>query len=77
MNFNKTIGGIVFKKIASMSKEKKLGMHEMSSLRGSTSGSLCGEYCPDSNVIGGFCCKRGYAYGFGTYYLNYFPEAGE
>lgn len=67
----------MFKKIASICKEKKLGVHEMSALRGSTSGSLCGSYCPSSSSTVGLCCQGGYAYGFGTYYLNYFPEAGE
>jgi hypothetical protein len=66
----------VFKKIASISKEKKLVKHEMSALRGSTSGSYCGNYCPDSNTTGGHCCRCGYAAGFGSYYLCYFPEAG-
>ena len=73
MNFNKTIGGIVFKKIASISKEKKLVKHEMSALRGSS--SKCGGYCPDTVGTGGMCCQGGYAHGFGTYYLVYFPEA--
>ena len=63
----------MFKKIASMSKEKKLVMHEMSALRGSM--SKCGTYCPDTVASDGMCCQGGYAYGFGTYYLNYFPEA--
>jgi hypothetical protein len=72
MNFYKILGGIVFKKIASISKEKKLVKHEMSALKGSA--SKCGTYCPDSNKTGGFCCQCGYASGFGAYYLAYFPE---
>lgn len=65
----------MFKRIASISKEKKLIKHEMRALRGS--GSKCGNYCPDANTTGGFCCRPGgYASGFGAYYLVYFPDAG-